>query len=754
MIQGLFERPCYRPRVGWFAVAVMVVVVGCRSRPDASSSCRELVEAKQDAIAACKRAYDRSPSPETASLYVTAVRVRDPSLETLLTAYPSGPIAAEVWHARGGDLRQRGEVESAIAAFERALALRPPEDRKGQVRELASLSERQLARGAVRDALLLQARAYDIAVALGDPLVLAHVRVNLASELIELGDFTGAETALADADARMTADDPYRASALLVRATFELARGRHRLARVSYEQALAEGDEIARQDAATQLISVAIELRDYEHVPAYLAALSDAPDRAYSAASVAISRGDFAEAERQTAIGLASKPGRTLRRMLETARGRALAKLDRPDEAIAILEHLVLELEVDIDDLAIDELKARAEQRRERQRPYEQLFALYARKNRPLDALAIMQRTTARAYFDGLVAPLGPRTTVADVTRSSGDRAEALAMIAKSMRASPAARPPDGAALARALPDAVVWTYVVVEDTVWLAALDHGVATVEPVGTLASILADVDAAKRFDAAALGRLGAALAPPERWEHLGAGSLLHLAVDPRLEGIPFHGLLVGDRRWIERTAIAYVASVALLAVLQRAAAPTDAVVVIGDPEANLPGARGEAEDTARRFGVTAQLGTAARVDVLVAAKDAHLLAVAAHTETGSKGVGLRLADGTLRAAEIVDRKIAPRVVVLASCSSASVESAGGWGALANAFLAAGTPNVIASRWALDDAASRRIVAAFYAAGGKDRPALALATAQREAIARGVPDRAWAALVALGAGETGTN
>ncbi|MEO8552691.1 MAG: CHAT domain-containing protein, partial [Kofleriaceae bacterium] len=244
----------------------------------------------------------------------------------------------------------------------------------------------------------------------------------------------------------------------------------------------------------------------------------------------------------------------------------------------------------------------------------------------------------------------------------------------------------------------------------------------------------------------------LAPEQRWRALTPETVLHVVADSSLASVPFAALVRDGRRWIEQTAIAFAPNVAVLARLRHAASSDGTRVVLGDPTNDLQGAREEAAASARTLGVSAHLGRAASIAALRSAAHADVLTVAAHSEVTEAVVKLRLADGDVTPAEIIDQRIAPRLVVLASCSSA-VTDVDAWGAFAGAFLAAGTRDVIASRWALHDRIATEFVATFLRDGGVASPALALASAQRRAIKQGIPVSTWAALGAFGVGTEGT-
>jgi tetratricopeptide (TPR) repeat protein len=170
-----------------------------------------------------------------------------------------------------------------------------------------------------------------------------------------------------------------------------------------------------------------------------------------------------------------------------------------------------------------------------------------------------------------------------------------------------------------------------------------------------------------------------------------------------------------------------------------------VVLGDPRRDLPRAAAEAVRAAQRLGTAAHLHEAATAERLASARSADVLHVAAHVHRYARDFALHLADALVRPADIVSAGIAPRLAVLASCGSAAARDQGGWGSIAAAFLRAGTDLVAATQWSVGDDAAAAIVDRFYAEGGADAPARALAAAQ-VAIAAASTSPDWAAFTVL--------
>jgi CHAT domain-containing protein len=111
------------------------------------------------------------------------------------------------------------------------------------------------------------------------------------------------------------------------------------------------------------------------------------------------------------------------------------------------------------------------------------------------------------------------------------------------------------------------------------------------------------------------------------------------------------------------------------------------------------------------------------------------------------------------EVLSLHLAADLVVLSACQTglgsgtlADVPAGDDWVGLTRAFLHAGASHVVATLWPVDDWATAALMEPFYQSyvAGAD-PARALATAQRELIARGTTSHPfyWAGfLVADGA------
>ncbi len=201
----------------------------------------------------------------------------------------------------------------------------------------------------------------------------------------------------------------------------------------------------------------------------------------------------------------------------------------------------------------------------------------------------------------------------------------------------------------------------------------------------------------------------------------------------------------RPWTARLPVTWLPAARLLATPPRAGARPP--VVIADPTGDLPHARVEGRAVAAS-GARLLLGGAATASAALAAMDdARWLHFAGHGAPGAHGpwgAHLKLADGVrLTAAEVLLARAAPRVAVLSGCETArrgALSREEAW-ALPEVLVALGARAVLAADTVLDDAAARRFVQRFYAAGGAEAPGSAFRRAVADSLAAGDPGwRGW--------------
>ena len=266
------------------------------------------------------------------------------------------------------------------------------------------------------------------------------------------------------------------------------------------------------------------------------------------------------------------------------------------------------------------------------------------------------------------------------------------------------------------------------------------------------------------------------------HLPPGGTLTIVPAGPLLDVPWAALVDPrtGRYLTEQYALVFAPSTRVLVQTRRAAAwsaslLSSGALVVGDPAfdgqrfpslARLPGARDEARAVARLLpGSLLQEGSAATPSAFTDALGSYpLVHFSGHARDLQNPLFSELVfapeaagrGSTLRAETIYGLDLRrTQLVVLAACSTATgyrSKLEGSLG-LAQAFLAAGVPRVIATRWPVADGTGAALFTVFYRELQLGRePSLALRNAQRASIRATDPrisdPRAWAAYQLLGA------
>lgn len=223
------------------------------------------------------------------------------------------------------------------------------------------------------------------------------------------------------------------------------------------------------------------------------------------------------------------------------------------------------------------------------------------------------------------------------------------------------------------------------------------------------------------------LQACLAPAHEWVVVPHGSL---------HALPFAALHDGCGWLSDRVQLRVAASTAVAAMAPRAVqTATLPGLVVGDSQ-SLSHVDTEVQAVARALGqAPCLLGAAAQVDeVAQQATKAAVLHLACHGEFRADNAlfsALHLADGPWTALHIAERPLPARLVVMSACDTGLAdrmpgdESVG----LVRAFLLAGAHEVVASLWAVDDAATADFMSFFYAALAETGEAAAALQAARQ-------------------------
>jgi tetratricopeptide (TPR) repeat protein/predicted Ser/Thr protein kinase len=319
----------------------------------------------------------------------------------------------------------------------------------------------------------------------------------------------------------------------------------------------------------------------------------------------------------------------------------------------------------------------------DRRVPHELLFAALARRGDATGALIAFEQRRgldvladlARGEGAALPAPGGVAFPAAE-----------LAHWLPALGAGTLATPPSEASVLETVRAASLLVLVVAHGELWRIAADAGRLAIDRIGPLApgrvdsaggspALLPLLDRlraapADRAVAAALGTLLVPAGLAVRTDHA-----LRVVLDVALAGLPVAALRVSDRRLIDARPV-----VLALRATDTGCAP-----------------RPTGERRALRITDTADRAA------LLGAHRSDLLDIASRVEVGPIGASLVLRDGPLRALEIAARTAAAGQVILAPPEAPP----GALGALALAFVAAGTDQVIAPVAGVTRAASRRVI-----------------------------------------------
>jgi len=745
----------------------MILFSACWT-PSAMERCRDLVakRSSESAVPICEGVFGRTGDSGAALAVARAKldlgRHEDALIWTARVGEgPDHRIALDLAAGAHLQLGHRGEAERDYRA---ALALHREAGDDGRAAAAAyglyrlawSSSRYRDAFDYVEEALAHSRRAQNVAM------------VRLATEgrfsvLYEIGDLEGAARALEAAEDVAPARSPLELGRLLNhRGAIQFDKGRPRLARHYYSEALAAAGAAADarflRSLHLNLVEASLALGDVDGAKRSLGVANRNPGTGpmpvslrYWNGRVELESGRPREARARFEQALAQGPTPEWRWRLEHEAGRASHAAADDVQAEAHYRQAIECVEEMRTALAVDEMKSWLLDRK--RRPFEALFGLYApRRERQDAALAVYEQARERNLVDAFVSSaqvdLGPGGTT-DAT----DRVRAMQVLLPALAGTR-----DGAASApnrlRALRQRRhVLAYFETDTDVWLIVLASGQTRIRRLGAPTPRLSEMVEAfvsDPDDAAVAARLGGLLLPDDALPE--AADPIVIVADGSIARVPFAALLSGGHRVVETHPIAYARSLAAIAGPEtpQPKEVTSPPQLLGDPSGDLPEAAREVADLASRLAVRARTGREANRAALRDAVNASLLHVATHTGEGATGPWLQLADGRVGPAEIVSARLAPRLVVLATCASAAPRGRGLWGSLAAAFHVAGAGSVVASLWSVGDAPAREFVGRFYREGGADHPAVALARTQRAFIREGRPTSSWAPFVVIGLGD----
>ncbi|MBA3530569.1 MAG: CHAT domain-containing protein [Ardenticatenales bacterium] len=206
---------------------------------------------------------------------------------------------------------------------------------------------------------------------------------------------------------------------------------------------------------------------------------------------------------------------------------------------------------------------------------------------------------------------------------------------------------------------------------------------------------------------------------------AGATQQVAIVPHgvLHQVPFHALHDGQQALLDRWEISYAPSVTVLALCQRRVRRRGGrAVVVGVPDALIPAVRAEAETVAQQLTeggretvcLVEEQATLSAISALVPGCDIlHLACHGLFRADNPMFSSLKLHDGWLTAADVIQLDLTDALVTLSACESGRSQVILGDEALGlpRAFLGAGAATLVVSLWLVQDESTVTLMAAWY-------------------------------------------
>jgi tetratricopeptide (TPR) repeat protein len=225
---------------------------------------------------------------------------------------------------------------------------------------------------------------------------------------------------------------------------------------------------------------------------------------------------------------------------------------------------------------------------------------------------------------------------------------------------------------------------------------------------------------------------------------------------LHQIPFHALFDGERYLLERFEISYAPSARVYSLCQQQAPQVwDKALVMSVPDPLVPAVTEEARAVGRHLPGAEVLsdGRATTEALRSASSGCSVLHLACHGLFRSDNPmfsSLKLHDGWLTAADVMQLDLSGALVTLSACESGRNEVFAGDEliGLARAFLGVGASTLVVSLWLVQDEATAELMGKYYERlRDGDKPAEALRTAQLEIKGERPHPYYWAPFVLVG-------
>jgi CHAT domain-containing protein len=431
-------------------------------------------------------------------------------------------------------------------------------------------------------------------------------------------------------------------------------------------------------------------------------------------------------------------------------KGLALVQLNRPDEALVAFDQAITIIEQSRGNVSTEAQKLGYFGNKNL--PYQESIKILLNRNEDAAAFAMAERARSRVLVDMLadsqarrgqlpdsLAPVDLQLASNDTT-SSREAAEPIALRSRALRrASPSERRKveaktmtnvqaySAADLQQLLsPDELLVEYMQLGEQ-WVAfkvtADNVEAVTLDP-GDLAERIEQYrrdlqqagNTTYRNEAQALYRdLVAPLTLP-------ANQALTIVPSGALNYLPFSTLHDGEQYLLQQRVLKLLPSATSKAFLQSKQS-TPRLLALGNPTGDLPGAAAEVAALAQGFSGSTVVKREQATETLLKQRggEFNMLHIASHGVFDPADPGasrLLLAadasnDGDLTMAEIYGLELDANLVVLSACETGLNEIKNGeeiFG-LTRGFLYAGSSNIVASLWKVDDIATKSLMANFY-------------------------------------------
>ncbi|HET7501462.1 MAG TPA: CHAT domain-containing protein [Kofleriaceae bacterium] len=748
---------------GWaFArTALFVGVLGAKylTCVQAEMSCLRATRASDDGLAAvvCEREYARTRDPATGARLASALRRSgQDSAEALANVLLATTARADALTVLGKIAYSKGQLDVALERLEAARSLHFAELQLAQVaaddQALAGIFRRQK-----RFTESLRALGDCVAEARqgGDTLIEGYCHLSSGLVLEEVGYFEGAQAEL-DASAPMLVSDRDLAALDIERAALEQRRAfalhdpaKNRFAVTYLERAIkhaARGASLPQQITAELNLAYSLaEVGDTAQATRHLERArildlknSDAVDRAVLEARIAYRAGNGARA---MTLNTAVFPKLTdddvrievcvIQARIAMAAGDLELAVTWATRGVEVAERLRHE---------VSAVEMRPWVLSTRRQPHELLFAALVRSRKLEAAVVAFDHWQARTLLDSSLRDAHGHVDL----RTAAGNAERYYRAFPVLSSAPFTQPIEGAVLLDRLRDVDLVALLVADDEVWRIGSRHGALDIVSVGQLAALRKELGTFIVTPTSGLANsLGDRLLGADAFRD--TDEALVVVLDGEPAALPIAALRAGGRPLVAMRPIVRAPRLSEVGCVEPLPGPRHAVV-IADARGDLPEAARGAIEIAARFGVVPAIRNAATSDVLFRATRDDVLSLGIHASV-EPGVGtLFLHDRQVSAHEIAAHGNGPALVVMSSCLSAIGDDAEQATSLANAFLAAGSRQVIATLQQVTDTGARELTSRFFREGGATDPVRALARIQA-ALAATLTNSDWPYFVLFG-------